>query len=206
MGRQRIKNAAGTRWYGGENLRFWPQRRWKKILLTVFLVLLFVGVAIVGYLEYSVYREVSSPLESLNAQGEKKALLIYHPGLTDFSRNVSYSFANGLAEAGWRVEIATASAQAPTDLSGYSLLVLGWPIYDFNPGPTITNHISRIGNLQGKDTVIMVVAGGMDPFNAQGNMERIVQNANGTVLKTLQAFRGGNAWEQMQEEASKITP
>ncbi len=206
MGRGRFEIAQGTQWRGGENLRFWPQKRWKKILLTIFLVILFVGVAIVGYLEYSVYREISAPIEVLNADGAKTALLIYHPGLTDFAKNVSYSFANGLADAGWRVEIATSSAHAPTDLSKYSLLVLGWPIYDFNPGPTITNHIQRIGNLNGIDTVVLVIAGGMDPWNAEGNMNRIVQDANGTLVRTLQAFRGGNAWETMYEEASKITP
>jgi len=187
-------------------LRFWPQKRWKKIVLSVFLAILLVGVATAGYLEYSVYREVSTPLEILNPDGAKTALVIYHPGLTDFAQNVTYSFAGGLTSAGWRVEIATASPQAPTNLSSYSLLVLAWPIYDFNPGPTITNHIQRIGNLNGINTVVIVVAGGMDPLNAQGNMDKIVQNANGTVIETLQAFRGGNAWQTMQQQASTITP
>ena len=175
-------------------------------MLSVFLALLLVGAVLAGYMEYSVYREVSAPLETLNSGGAKSALVIYHPGLTDFAKNITYSFADGLASAGWQVDVATASPQAPTNLSNYSLLVLTWPIYDFNPGPTITNHIQRIGNLNGINTVVVVVAGGMDPLNAQGNMDKIVQNANGTVLETLQAFRGGNAWQTMQQEASKITP
>jgi hypothetical protein len=187
-------------------LRFWPQKKWKKILLTALLVLLTVLLSMGGYLEYSVYREVSTQTVVLNFDGVKTALLIYHPGITDFARNVTYSFADGLASGGWRVEIATASPQAPVDLSNYSLLVLAWPIYDFNPGPTITNQIHRMGNLNDTATVIIVVAGGMDPFKAQTNMEKIVQNANGTLLETLQAFRGGDAWITMQEEASEITP
>jgi hypothetical protein len=170
-------------------------------MLVVLAVLLGIG----GYLEYSVYREVSTKTVVLNPDGAKTALLIYHPGLTDFARNVTYSFADGLVSSGWRVEIATASPQAPTSLANYSLLVLGWPIYDFNPGPTITNQIHRMGNLNGTATVVMVIAGGMDPLNAQASMDKIVQNANGTVLKTLQAFRGGDAWQTMQEEGSKIT-
>ena len=187
-------------------MRFWPQKKWKKILLSIFLVILMVGVAVVGYMEYSVYREISAPTEILNPSGAKTALVLYHPGLTDFAHNVSLSFANGLASSGWRIEIATANPKAPTNLSNYSLLVLGWPIYDFNPGPTITNHLGRIGNLHGIDTVILVIAGGMDPLNAQGNMDKIVRNNNGTILETLQAFRGGNAWQTMQEEGSKLTP
>jgi len=187
-------------------LRFWPQKKWKKILLTSLLVVLVVLLSVGGYLEYSVYREVSTPTVVLNADGAKTALVIYHPGLTDFARNVTYSFANGLVLSGWRVEITTASPQVQTSLSNYSLLVLGWPIYDFNPGPTITTQIHRMGNLNGTNTVVMVIAGGMDPFNAQANMNKIVENANGTVLETLQAFRGEDAWRMMQDEASKIAP
>jgi hypothetical protein len=187
-------------------LRFWPQKKWKKILLSAFLIVLVVSVSIGAYLEYSVYREVSTQTVVLNVGGAKTALVIYHPGITDFARNVTYSFADGLVSSGWRVEIATASPQAPTSLSNYSLLVLGWPIYDFNPGPTITNQIQRMGNLNGTNTVVMVIAGGMDPLNAQANMNKIVENANGTVLETLQAFQGGDAWQTMQDEGSKIAP
>ena len=187
-------------------MRFWPQKRWKKILLTTLLIILAVLIGIVGYLEWSVYREVSSNVEVLNSQGAKTALIIYHPGITDFARNVTYSFADGLVSSGWRVEVTTASSQAPTDLSKYSLLVLGWPIYDFNPGPTITNHIDRIGDLNGIDTVVMVIAGGMDPLNAQEGMNKKVQNANGTLIATLQAFRGGTAAQDMFNAASNITP
>lgn len=187
-------------------MRFWPQKRWKKILLTTLLIILAVLIGIVGYLEWSVYREVSSNVEVLNAQGAKTALVIYHPGITDFARNVTYSFADGLVSSGWRVEVTTASAQAPTDLSKYSLLVLGWAIYDFNPGPTITNHIDRIGDLNGIDTVVMVIAGGLDPLNAQESMNKKVQNTNGNITATLQAFRGGTAAQEMFNAASNITP
>ena len=186
-------------------MRFWPQKKWKKILLTALLVLLTILLGISGYLEYSVYREVFTQTVVLNLDGAKTALMIYHPGITNFAHNVTYSFADGLVSSGWRVEIATASPQAPTSLSNYSLLVLGWPIYDFNPGPTIINQIHRMGNLNGTATVVMVIAGGMDPLNAQANMEKIVQNANGTLLDTLKAFRGRDAWQMMQEEGSKLT-
>lgn len=185
---------------------FWPQKRWKKIALSILLIVLAVLGGIGVYLEYSVYREIATPLEVLNAEGSKTALVIYHPGLTAFSQNVSYSFANGLAANGWCVEIATASTQAPTNLSSYSLLVLGWPIYDFNPGPTITNLVGRLGNLQGIDTVVLFIGGGLNPLDAQGKMNKIVQDANGTVIQTVQAFRGGNVWSVIEEQAGKILP
>lgn len=183
-----------------------PEKRWKKMVFITLLVLLVVFAIVFAYLEYSVYREVATSIEVKNPQGTKTALLIYHPGLTAFSHDVSYAFADGLASKGWRVEIATASSEAPTDLSNYDLLVLSWPIYDFNPGPTISNHIKRIGNLQEIDTVILTIGGGINPFNSQEAMKNIVQEANGTIRGAVTIFRGGNFAEKALNLASGILP
>ncbi|MCW4025380.1 MAG: hypothetical protein NWF01_10165 [Candidatus Bathyarchaeota archaeon] len=187
-------------------MRFWPQKKWKKIVLAVFLVLLAAFLVVVGVLEYSVYREVATPTDVLNADGTKTALLIYHPGLTSYAYDNTYAYAEGLASVGWRVEIATASPEAPTDIGNYSLLGLFWPIYDFSPGPTITTQLQRIGDLNQTNTVIVVVAGGMDPFNAQAQMIQIVQDYNGTVIASLQAYRGEDNKPYLQQEASQLEP
>ena len=175
-------------------------------MLTTILIALAVLGSIGAYLEYSVYREVSTETEVLNAQGAKTALVIYHPGLTDFAKNITYTYAEALASSGWRVEIATASPQAPTDLSKYSLLVIGWAIYDFNPAPTITNHIHRIGNLNGINTTIIIMGGGIDPFNVKDSMTKIVQDANGTVLQTITSLRSQRNMDLITEKASELTP
>ena len=62
-------------------------------------------------------------------------------------KDVVYAFADGLVENDWRVEVTTASSQAPTDLSAYSLLVLGSPVYADIPSATIKRHVERIGGL-----------------------------------------------------------
>jgi hypothetical protein len=192
--------------FGGEIMRFWSQKKWKKMLFSILLIVLVVGVALVGYLEYSVYREITATTEILDGSGAKTALVIYHPGLTDFAHNVTYTYADALASNGWRVEIATASPKAPTNITNYSLLVLCWPIYDFNPAPTITTQIHRIGNLNGIDTVVIAIGGGIDPFHAPNAMNKIIQDANGTILQSLVSFRSQHNQGILREEASKITP
>jgi phosphoribosylcarboxyaminoimidazole (NCAIR) mutase len=187
-------------------LKFWPTKRRNKILLTASLVILAVFGSLATVFEYSVFRETSTSLQIVNPDGAKTALLIYQPGLTSFAHDITYAFANGLTESGWRVEIATASPQAPTNISKYQLLVLCWPIYDFNPGPTITEQIHRISNLAGIDTVIVAIGGGIDPLNAPLAMDKIVQNANGTVTQTLTSFRSQHNQAVIQEKASQITP
>ncbi len=187
-------------------MRFMPQKRWKKILLTALLAALAVLAGLGAYLEYSVYREVPSPIETLNAAGSKTALVVYHPGLTDFAHNVTYTYAEALAANGWRVDITTVSAQTPTDLKGYSLLVLNWAIYDLNPAPTMTNYVHRIGNLNGINTTIITISGGLDPFNAKDAMNRIVQDAGVNVVQSLASSRSNRDFAGLQEAASTLTP
>jgi hypothetical protein len=187
-------------------LNFWPQKRWKKILLTTLLITLAVLGGVGAYLEYSVYREVTTQTEVLNANGAKTALVNYHPGLTDYAKNVTYTYAEALAANGWRVEITTASPQAPTDLSKYSLLVLGWAIYDFNPAPTITNQIHRIGNLNGINTTVIILGGGLDPLNVKETMSKTVQEANGNLIQIFAVYRSQKDPAILQAQAAQLTP
>ena len=111
-----------------------------------------------------------------------------------------------LAEAGWRVEVTTPSPEAPTDIAKYQLLVLGWAIYDFGPAPTITSQIQRIGDLNEVNTTIIIMGGGLDPFNVKDQMNRIVEDANGNVIQTITSFRSQRNFSLLQEEAAKLAP
>lgn len=186
--------------------KFWPKKKWKKAVLITLIALVIVGVPIITFFEYSVYAETVGSIEVKNAAGAKTALVIYHPGLTAFSHDIAYTLADRLASNGWRVEITTASAQAPEILAEYDLLVLNWPIYDFYPAPTITNYVNRIGDLQGKDTVIVTIGGGINPLNAQETMKQIVQDANGNIKDSFIIFRGGNVTEKAEQAANQILP
>ena len=187
-------------------MRFWPQKRWKKIVLTILLITLAVLGGVGAYFEYSVYREVSTQTVILNANGAKIALVIYHPGLSEYAKNVTYTYAEALASIDWRVEIATASPLAPTEITKYSLLVLGWAIYDFNPAPTITNQINRIGNLNGINTTIIILGGGLDPLNVKEAITKTVRDANGTITQIFTAYRSQRSPTLLQTKAAEIAP
>ncbi|MCW3995220.1 MAG: hypothetical protein NWE98_03600 [Candidatus Bathyarchaeota archaeon] len=186
--------------------QFWPKKKWKKAVLVTLIALMVVDVPTFAFFEYSVYNETVSPIEVKNSTGTKNALVIYHPGLTGFSHDIAYTFADRLACNGWRVELTTASSKAPSNITQYDLLVFDWPIYDLSPGPTITNYIQRIGDLQGKDTVIVTVGGGINPLNAQDTMKQIIIDANGVVKEAVTIFRGGNFTSKADQAASQIFP
>ena len=125
------------------------------VLIVVFAALATAG----GWMYYGRNREVVSNVEVLNPGGESgTALVVYHPGKSDFQGRVFSGFAEGLTSNGWRAEITTASSQSPTDLSGCDLLVLGGPTYGFAPNLPIRRYIGRLRDLGGQRTVTIITA------------------------------------------------
>ena len=168
-------------------MKLWPQKKWKQVLLVLFVFFLAVVVvlAIVGtYVSSAVNKDVVSGIEVVNPNGSKTALVVYQTGLTSFSKDSSYAFANGLGESGWRVEITTASSQAPSNLSKYGLLALGFPTYGSSPGTAIVRYVDRVGDLHRINTVIIACAG-FDAGKSVATMTQNVHATNGTVQKSL---------------------
>ena len=168
-------------------MRLLPQKRWKKIVLVVFVVFLIAGVIALAYVGIRISSDVASEIEILNPEGSKSALVIYHPGMTSVMKDVTYAFADGLISNGWRAEITTPSSEAPTDISGYDLLVLGSPVYGFSLTPTIKRHLERIGDLQKIETVAILTAAGA-PGESASTMEKAILDSNGTVIDVIVLF------------------
>ncbi len=182
-------------------MRLWPQKRWKKILLVlliVFLAFVVAGAATLQYVRVSINKDVVTPLEIVNTEGKQRALVVYQQGLSSGPKDAAYTFADGLVASGWRVEITTASPEAPSNLSDYKLLVLAYPIYGARPGEVATRYVDRLGNLQQINVVTIDVRWS----NAvETVMKQQVEAQNGTVIHTLLA---GIA--DLKQTASQITP
>jgi flavorubredoxin len=153
-------------------------------------IILIVILAAVGILHYLwLNQEQATPVEVQNPGGEAgTALIVFHPGRGSFHRRVIAGFAEGLTSAGWRVEVATASPQAPTDLDGYDLLVLGSPTYYFSPSAVIRRHLRRLGDLGGQRTVTIITGLGAGE-RSSAIMQDLVRGANGDLVKGLLYFR-----------------
>jgi flavorubredoxin len=155
--------------------------------IALFVVLvLFVVVALVYY---GRNKEVVSEVKALNPEGDGgTAFVVYHPGKSDFQHRVFSGFVEGLVSRGWRVEITTPSSQAPADLSGYDLLVLGGPTYWFTPNRPIRRYLSRLGNLGGQRTVTLITALGAGE-RSTSIMEKQVREANGDLVNALLLYK-----------------
>jgi flavorubredoxin len=192
-------------------MKLWPQKKWKQILLASFLAVVVVLAVFGAYAGLTLNKDVVSGVDVVNPNGSKTALIVYQPGLSSFPRDVSYAFGDGLASSGWRVEITTASSQAPSDLSKYSLLVLGFPCYGASPGTAIIRYVDRLANLQGINTVIVACAAG-SPGGSVDTMKQKVQAAGGTFRDSLSLFTmapnegNGTATDIARQTGAQIQP
>ena len=170
-------------------LKFWPQKLWKKIVLLLVLIIIVAFVAFAAFagllMSGLLSREVVSEISVLNDGGSKTALVVYQPGFSSFPKDASYAFAEGLALSDWRVEITTASPKAPVDLSKYTLLTLAYPVYGGTAGTAIVNYINRIGDLGGINTLILACGGGDTGETLQLPLSPLVLSANGTIYNEL---------------------
>jgi flavorubredoxin len=192
-------------------MKLWPQKKRKQILLASLLAVVVILAVLGAYAGLTLNKDVVSGIDIVNPDGSKSALIVYQPGLSSFPRDVSYAFGNGLAASGWRVEITTASSQAPSDLSKYDLLVLGFPCYGANPGTAIIRYVDRLANLQGTNTVIVACAAG-SPGGSVDTMKQKVQAAGGTFKESLSLFtmapneRNGTATDIARQTGTQIQP
>jgi len=158
-------------------------------------VLGIIGAALTGIVAwvlwywYRASQEVPSEVETLNPAGERgTALVVYHPGRRGFFHSVIDAFARGLVSKGWRVEITTASSQTPTDVASYDVLVFGGPTYMWAPARPIKRYVGRLGDLQGKPTVVVITGFGSTD-RSSSIMENLVREANGKLVSSLSFFK-----------------
>ena len=191
-------------------MKLWPQKRWKQIVFIVVIILIVMFVAFATFagllLAGAISREVVSEIDVKNADGGKTALVVYQPGFSSFPNDVSYAFADGLASSGWRVEITTASSEAPSDLSKYSLLALAYPVYGGTVGTAIVRYVERISDFEGVNTVIIACGGG-DSGESIIPLKQQVEAANGTFYDSLALSNSNStALESARQAGSSIMP
>ena len=195
----------------GIYMKLWPTKKWKKILLVFFLAVVVVFAAFAAYLGLTLNKDVFSEIEVINSNGSESALIVFQPGLSSFPREIMYAFGEGLAASGWRVEITTASLQAPSDLSKYNLLVLGFPVYGGSPGTAVVRYVERLTNLEGIDTVVVACAAG-SPGESAEVMRQKVEAAGGTFKEAISLFTmapnegNGSATDIARQAGTQVQP
>jgi len=160
----------------------WMSRWWKRILLAV-AVLLLGGVAIVTV---GVEREAEYTLQSLGGQGERRALILYHPSRdAQFTDELSLAIAEGLKAAGYAVDRATLTGDTPAQPTQYQLLVVVSNTFFWTPDLPTLRYLKR-AKLDRIPTV-GVIAGAGSTTRAEKMLE-LALSGSGAAVVAMRAF------------------
>jgi len=133
-------------------------------IIKIIIIIIVILSSAIGIIMWRTSQETVTPLRTLNPQSSgPRALVVYSPGLSDFPQKMAEAFANGLAATDWSVDIVTASSQAPTDLTGYTLLVIGGPIYGGQPSKPVQDYTARLEDLKGLRVYTLLTSAGENP-------------------------------------------
>ncbi len=160
----------------------------RKLVGIICIVLIVVMVASAGVVVQLANTPRESDIQVINEEGTTGvAFVVYHPGITSFHADVTSAFVDGLVTSGWRVEMTTASPKAPTNFSGYDLVVVGGPGYGDEPASPLRNYVERIEDFGGLPVVVIITCAGNGATAVQ-ILEDLVEDANGTVVLSLLLF------------------
>jgi menaquinone-dependent protoporphyrinogen IX oxidase len=96
------------------------------------------------------------------------AMVVYDPGITGTAKNVADSIAKDLQAKGYSVELAGISSLKADNTTGYSVIVVGGPIYAGNASSSVKAYLKnlKISN----NTNLGVFATGQDPDTAKNTV------------------------------------
>jgi len=132
-------------------------------------------------------RERPSDLIRFGQGQGPRALVLFHSAHRGFQRRLQPILAEALADGGWRVELTTASRQAPSDVAAYDLIVPGAPAFNGGPARPVLDWVSRAEGLAGK-AVVLVVSGGGVTGSAMRRLRRAVEAKGGRVREGLEIW------------------
>ncbi len=153
-----------------------------KIVLLVFAVIIILGAGFFAIVIGDVAGSLATGTHPLpNGAAIGKAIVVYDPGLSGGAKDIATKIGYDLQSSGYDVLLAEVRSSAADNLTGYSVVVLGGPIYASKPASTVQTYLN---NLQ-------------PPANAKvgafGYGSVKVDNANSTLVQQDVAPRPSNS-------------
>jgi flavodoxin len=128
-------------------LRCESMRKVFKIILAIFAALIVVVAALAALVFFDVAAYTATTSQTLGPTGtgnSGNALVAFDPGLSGTAKNVASKIASDLQEKGFTVTLAGIKSSAVANVSGYSVIVVGGPIYAGSPTASIKNFLSNL--------------------------------------------------------------
>jgi flavorubredoxin len=134
------------------------------IIFLVFVLLIIVGLVTVTIITKSnnAYKgEYTNVLESSDSSAPK-ALVVYQPGKSKASETAANQLAAGLNKSGYEVTVTYPGKHLSEDLSSFSLVAYGSPVFFGKPSTKITDLIKKQTDYSGKTVILYSVGGSVE--------------------------------------------
>ena len=116
-----------------------------KIILVLFAVLIVVGIGSVSLIMLDAAGNFATGSKTLpNGAATGQALVVYDPGLSGGAKDVATKIGYELQSSGYAVVLAGVKSSAAADMSGYSVIVVGGPIYAGKPASTVQSYLNSL--------------------------------------------------------------
>ncbi len=116
--------------------------------------------------------------ETLPAAGNSgKALVVYQPSKgTTITKNVAIQIAKGINSKGYEVTLSYPGKHLSTDISQYSVIVFGSPVYASRTSTVLKDYIKSIPDFTGKK-VVLFTTGSMDDSKQLDEIASLLKNS-----------------------------
>jgi menaquinone-dependent protoporphyrinogen IX oxidase len=127
-----------------------------------------------------------------DGEGIGKALVVYQPSKgSEITKNIAYQLAKGINANGYEVTIAYPGEDLSNDISEYSIIVFGSPVYAHRTSVVLDDYIGRIKDFSGKK-VVLFTTGMMDNSKQLEDIQELLNNANSPIEAQFNASQKDN--------------
>jgi flavodoxin len=120
-------------------------RKTLKIILVLFAVLVIAGISLFAVVIGDVAGNFATGTHPLpNGAATVKAIIVYDPGLTGGAKDVATKIGYNLQTAGYDVLLAGVKSSAARNLTGYSVVIVGGPVYAGKPASTVQTYLNNL--------------------------------------------------------------
>lgn len=131
------------------------------------------------------YGDRTEILKSL-PETSNRALVVYQPSVTPASSDVAHAIAKGLNDSGFEVLLSTPGKHLSTDMSDYSVIVLGSPNYGGSVAEPLTNYVKQISDFTGKKVILYSTSGGVEIMSELEKLKELLHGAEPYKLVKFQ--------------------
>ena len=117
-----------------------------KIIIAIFIAIIIIVGAFAAtiFLDLAAYTATGSQTLTPTGTSVGKALVVYDPGLSGTSKGVADKIASDLQSQSFTVTLAGIKSSAATKTAGYTIIVVGGPIYAGSPTASVKDDLKNL--------------------------------------------------------------